>query len=239
LNTHYTYLLVDFFCFIFPFLFSFHPLFKFYKTWRAFIPASLLTAVFFIVWDSLFTHLGVWWFNPNYTLPHRFFGLPLEEILFFMCIPYACTFTYFCVKLYVKLPAIHKSVRLVFMIIIAFLLLIGLFNLQKLYTSVTFILLSLTLTFLLVKKVDFLTNFLLSFILILPFFFLSNGVLTGSFIQEPVVSYNSLHNLGIRLFTIPFEDTFYGMLLLVLNVGLYEWFGQRSKLISRHPKSIF
>ena len=233
MNTHYTYLLVDFFCFVFPFLFSFHPSFKFYKNWRAFISASLITASFFIVWDILFTHLGVWWFNPGYTLPFRFFGLPLEEILFFICIPYACTFTYFCVKLYVRLSFIDKYVRFLYALLIIFLLVFALLNLQKLYTSVTFIMLSVLLIFLLIKKADFLSHFILSFILILPFFFLSNGILTGSFIEEPVVSYHPLHNLGIRLFTIPFEDAFYGMLLLCLNIGLYEWFSARLKPVTQ------
>lgn len=227
LNTHFTYLLVDFFCLLFPFLFSFHPYFKFYKTWKAFLPASLITGAGFVVWDIMFTQLGVWSFNPAYTLSYRFFGLPLEEVLFFLCIPYACTFTYFCLKKYVKLPALNKAVHVLFILLIIALLITALLNLSRLYTSVTFILLSSTLIFMLVKRVHFLTYFLTGFLMIQPFFFLSNGILTGSFIDEAVVSYNPDHNLGIRMFTIPFEDLFYGMLLLLLNIGLYEWFCKR------------
>ena len=55
--TKYTYLLVDFFCVIFPIILSFHPKAKFHKQVNYFILPCLLTAAFFICWDVLFTHL--------------------------------------------------------------------------------------------------------------------------------------------------------------------------------------
>jgi len=60
-------------------------------------------------------------------------------------------------------------------------------------------------------------------LLMLPFLMV-NGVLTGSLIDAPIVWYNDAENLGIRIFTIPVEDVFYGMGLVLLNILLTETF---------------
>jgi lycopene cyclase domain-containing protein len=226
----YVYLCVDFCCFIVPFLFSFHPSIQFYKLWRVFLPVTASVATFFIAWDILFTHLGVWGFNPRYVLGYYFFNLPIEELLFFICIPYACMFTYYCfdkfLKVFFPLPLF---IYLTWLLVAALLVIAGL-NYQRLYTSVTFVLLSVVLMVLAKKKAPMLPVFYLTYIATLLPFFISNGILTGSWIDEPVVWYNNAHNLRVRLLTIPVEDLFYGMLLQIGNVAGFVFFSRRSRI---------
>jgi lycopene cyclase domain-containing protein len=61
----------------------------------------------------------------------------------------------------------------------------------------------------------------MSYVVILVPFFIVNGVLTGTGLSEAVVWYNDTQNFGVRLGTIPLEDTVYnlGMLLTVALVG--------------------
>ncbi len=74
----WVYMAVNIGLFIVPFIFSFHPKLKFIKTWRAFVPAVLITGSAFIIWDIVFTDLGVWSFNNRYVLGFYIFNLPLE-----------------------------------------------------------------------------------------------------------------------------------------------------------------
>lgn len=220
----YTYLLVDFFCIIFPFLFSFHPRLQFNKHWRSFLIPCLGTATFFLVWDAIFTHIGVWSFNPQYVIGLYLAGMPVEEFLFFICIPYACVFSYHCFDELFNFSSLQKPIRFFYAILSVVLLITAFFHLPHLYTSVTFILTAILLIYLAVINARFLSTFFFCFLFILIPFILSNGVLTGSFFGRTVVQYNDAHNLGIRILTIPFEDTFYGMLLLLMNVWGYERF---------------
>lgn len=218
----YTYLLVDFWCIIFPFLFSFHPRLQFFKNWKAFIWPCILTATFFLIWDGLFTHWGVWAFNPKYVVGIYFWDMPIEEFLFFICIPYACVFSYHCFKVLFRFQRFQAFTRVFYALLAVVLLSIALRHLPQLYTSVTFILCAAFLFYLVWRNEPMLATFFFCYLFILVPFILSNGVLTGSFFDRTVVMYNDAHNLGIRILTIPFEDTFYGMLMLMLNVWGYE-----------------
>jgi len=127
--------------------------------------------------------------------------------MFFVCIAYACVFTYFLIREYFpNINELFKSRIFLFVLIILSLILF-LFNLEKMYTSYAFRLLSFVLFYYLYIRIN-INAITISFISILPFMLISNGLFTGMFIKNKVVWYNDLNNLGFKIFTITFEDFF-------------------------------
>ncbi|MRI01892.1 lycopene cyclase domain-containing protein [Kriegella sp. EG-1] len=219
----YTYLFIDLCCIFVPFIASFYSKHAFYKEWKPFFFANIIVGGFFLIWDADFTYNGIWGFNSDYLIGWYIFNLPIEEVLFFLCIPYACVFTYFALKYLVKTNPLKSSQKLISILLFFYLLVMGLFSLDKWYTSITFLLAAIYLIVAFIRKQN-LSYHYLAYFMILPFFFLSNGLLTGSFLDAPIVWYNNNENLGIRMLTIPIEDIFYGMLLIFINIDLYEFF---------------
>ena len=219
----FTYLLVNFFSVIVPFIFSFHHKIKFNQFFRPYFAANLISAFCFIAWDVFFTAKGVWGFNEKYILGYRIFNLPVEECMFFFCIPFACVFTYYCLTLFYKFSwkTIIENIFIIFLSVSLFI--IGIINFHRSYTSSTFISTSvLLLACKFIFQVKWMDKFFTIYPVLLIPFFIVNGILTGSGIEQPVVWYNNDENLGIRLFTIPVEDVFYGMELMILTILFYE-----------------
>jgi len=207
-----------------PFLAGFDKRLKFQKQWKFLFPSMFLTMLVFIPWDMLKTDLQVWGFNPRYLLGFYIGNLPVEEWMFFVAIPYACLFTYHSLNYLVKTDIFGKYADTITLVLAFFLLITGLFNIGKLYTSLTFF---STGAFLLFHRffirAPYMGRFYLMYFVTLVPFFIVNGLLTGSFIPEEVVFYDNSQNLGIRLGTIPVEDMVYGLLSLLMNVTWYEY----------------
>lgn len=227
----YTYLLINIISISIPFIASFDKRLDFYKQWKYLFPGMLITLAFFISWDVLYTHLGIWGFNSRYLTGINLINLPIEEWLFFITIPYACVFTYTSLNFLVKKDYLNRYSKIISWVLIVSLLLVSILYYDRLYTSVTFFLTAIFLILhLYVFKSNYLGRFYFSFIIILIPFFIVNGILTGSFIDGEIVWYNNAMNLGIRMFTIPIEDSIYGMLLILMNITFFEWFKSKKTI---------
>lgn len=221
----YTYLAINFFTVIICFLFSFHPKIKFNRHFKAFIMASTLVAVFFIAWDVWFTKIGVWWFNDKYLIGIRLFGLPIEELLFFICIPFSCIFTYYCLDKFFRLdwkPAIENIFVIASIVV---LLILSFYFKDKIYPFVTFLTTAFSLFVLyFILKVNWVGKASFIYLILMPGFLAVNGILTGTGLESPIVNYNPERFIGYRILTIPIEDTVYGYEMILWNLFFFKKF---------------
>lgn len=234
---NYLYLLLDIGSLSLPFIFSFHPKLKFYKKWKALFLSIFIMMLVFIPWDIIFTKNGIWGFNETYFSGIYVSNLPIEEWLFFICIPYACVFTHYSlIYFFPKMALEDKNVTLITHIFIAVLLLISVIYYDKWYTFINSIYAIILLVLVELLRSEILKTFYLTFLVILIPFFIVNGVLTGSFIEESIVWYNNDENLGIRLGTIPIEDAVYAFTMLLTVLVLTDYFDKKWTKVTSHPK---
>lgn len=195
----------------------------FIKKWKAFTVSTLVVAVVFLIWDAVFTKHGVWGFNPVYCLGIDIVKMPIEEWLFFVIIPFCSLFTHFA--FFYKFPKVKlkKDTAIVFtllLMIVCFVLMLT--NYRRAYTFVNYSFLLITLALGLLYAKPLLQRFYISFLIICIPFFLVNGALTGMFTEQPVVWYDDLENLGVRIITIPVEDIGYAFTMLFGNLMVFD-----------------
>jgi lycopene cyclase domain-containing protein len=225
----YTYLALMLGSLAYPLLQSFEKRVYMWKRMREMLPAILITAFFFTIWDVYFTIERVWWFSDTHTLPYRFIYMPLEEWSFFLVIPYCCFFVYFVVNYFIPSDPLKKYQHTIARILGGLLLIVGIVFFDRIYTSIATLGSGALLLFLSYRvKVDYLGRFFLGFLFsTIPFIFV-NGQLT----EIPVVMYDNTENTGVRIVidgisNIPVEDLAYNLLMLLMNVSIYEYLVER------------
>lgn len=191
----------------------------------------VVSAIPFLIWDAAVTNRH-WFFAEQYTMGIRFFGLPFEEILFFFTVPFACLFTWQMVKKYFISSSFNSnqlngiadnflSNRTIIAIIILFLIIsIASFTNGKEYTSLTALIFSLSILYdkYYGAKIIITKRFVVYFIFVSLFTVIFNGYLTW----RPIVTYDEIYQIGLRIFTIPIEDFFFGYALLIFCTSIFE-----------------
>lgn len=219
------YFIINVASFSIPFLYSFEKRMNYIQYWKAVFLAISIVAIPFLIWDVWFTNMGVWGFNPNYLLGPTIANLPFEEVLFFFCIPYASIFTHYALLYFFPNLALPKLItKLITIGLLIAAIVIVFFNYDKWYTFINFLVFAALLLYAILTKNTILNSFYITFLVVLIPFFIVNGLLTGSFIEEQVVWYNNAENLGIRLGTVPIEDAFYAFSMLFGATVLIEKF---------------
>jgi lycopene cyclase domain-containing protein len=225
---------------------SFQKRLPFFKYWKALFAGTIAMMLVYVPWDIYFTANGIWGFNSNYITGAHLGNLPIEEWLFFICIPYACIFSYECIRYFFPRQPLKNSSVYISGIYIAFCLIFIATKFGHWYTNSAAIVSIILLVYhSFIKRSDFMGYFHLSWWILLIPFYIANGVLTGldfykypfinlhpEKISDQIVWYNNEHNLGIRIWSVPLDDFFYGMAMVLLALTVYE------KLVKRQTKLV-
>jgi lycopene cyclase domain-containing protein len=216
----WTYLLILGLSLAYPLAQSFEKRIFMFRKFRFMMPGILITGAIYIAWDIWFTKMGIWGFNHNFTRELYLFGLPVEEWLFFLVVPYCCIFLYEVLRYFVKRFYYPRVSRIVIVLLLAFFAGMIPFVYDRAYTVTSLSFASLMLVLQLVQKTykTWFSGFMITYLLSLIPFMVVNGILTSI----PVVWYNNAETLGIRAFTVPVEDFAYLMGLLLPAVNLYQ-----------------
>lgn len=218
------YLYIDVLIIAFPLIFSFVWKFKYYKFYKPLGVSILIVGGSYIIWDALVTSRGDWWFNYEYLSGPEILGLPIEEIMFFIVVPYACIFIYENLVYFVGDKEI-KFNKWFYLGLFVIFVIIGIIFYRQEYTILAMF--SVALFFLLCAFMypQVLKSRLYWMYLILSFipFTIFNYFLTSLI----VVYYNPEAIWGIRVTTIPLEDFFYNFSMLSFYLMVYIYFKNR------------
>jgi len=218
---NYLYLALNFGTLLFPLLLSFDKKVAFYKNFKPLFFAIAIMATVFLVWDFMFTKLGVWGFNSLYLSGYYMAGMPIEEYMFFFTVPYACVFIYEClISYFPKSFNISIFFRYIPLFFWLFSLLWMVFYFDKLYSLIASLFVVFLGGFPMFRKKQVLRYFTIAFLISIIPMLVVNGLLTS----KPVVFYNELEFSGIRVGTIPLEDFIYNYGMLWLTIGFYHYF---------------
>ena len=201
----------------FPLVFSFERRIKFYKRFRALVVALLIVGVFFVSWDVFATYRGDWSFNPAYVNEVKVLGLPLEEILFFITVPYSCLFVFDAMGHFFEDKKLFNPKKWVPLIIAGLVILSAFVFYGQEYTFLGILSVGLTILFVTLVNVQLFSSrsYWIYTFLTLVLFLIFNYILTS----YPVVEYSSNAITGIRVLTIPIEDFMFNFSMLTGYLG--------------------
>jgi isorenieratene synthase len=187
--------------------------------WRPALWATIVGAVPFVLWDALVTDRH-WWFEDARVLGVRLWGLPLEELGFFVLVPLACIITWELVMGGARASprgtprnGIIAAASLVAAVILGWL--------GREYTALCMLAIAVAslLDAALATRLASSRTARLHALVVLGLTTVFNGYLTA----RPIVSYDPRYQLDVRIGTIPIEDYAFGLALVWVTTALYQW----------------
>ncbi len=207
-----------------PVVLSFDKGVNYISKWKYAFSAIAVVLIPFIMWDALVNGRH-WWFNDLYITGIKIAGLPVEEWMFFITVPFSVLFIWEILHAKTGNPVSTKlkNIKIFFILLI---IPSGIFLLAgKEYTAIAFLALALAGGIDLVVDTRILAR--PNTYIYLGIVFLLNLIFNGYLTARPVVLYNPTYIMNFRFFTIPVEDILYGFSLILLNTALYQKFKEK------------
>lgn len=212
------YLLLNIVIIAIPLILIFAPKVYFYKKLKSLAFSIAIVSGLFVLWDVAASARGDWIFNERYIGSLNLLGLPIEELLFFITVPYSCLFLYETFRTYIKEKPFPYNKYLYG--ILAFSCLSGaLVFANKTYTATVLIVSAIVFAGAIFCFRDIFASsiFWLYIIVCTLLFGTFNHILTSL----PVVMYSPNAITGLRIAAIPLEDFLYNFSLLSLYLIFY------------------
>jgi lycopene cyclase domain-containing protein len=187
-----------------------------------------IIGIFFIAWDVFATARGHWSFNLAYVNDFKFLGLPIEEILFFITVPYSCLFVFDSVLHFLGDKELFSPRKWLFTVIGLLIILSSFGFYNKEYTFLAILSVGLSILVVSLVNVSLLSSktFWIYTVLTLGLFLIFNYILTSL----PVVQYSSTAITGFRITTIPIEDFLFNFSMLTNYLTIYIWASKKLKI---------
>lgn len=218
------YLLIDLGAWSVPLLFTFGPFAPYDRKLGRVLAAFLTAGLVFIAWDVWATAEGHWGFASEHVMSVRLIGLPVEEVLFFLIIPYSSLFILANLEHYFSDRAFRFPGWLTAALSAGFLAAAVAFRNQA-YTRTAMIACGAFFPAAAAFGRGVLGSVLFWIYMGISYipFLVVNYLLTS----PPIVWYNPAAIWGIRVTTIPLEDFFYSFAMLGFYTLVYRRIGGR------------
>jgi lycopene cyclase domain-containing protein len=213
------YLIINILIFVPVLVLSFKTDVKPHKHPIALLAAYLLVSFPFILWDIWATSQGHWGFNSDYLLGPKLFGIPMEEWLFFITVPFAMIYVWGVVKKFINDKPSALAWPFLGLGIVGGLSVWMLFNhWENGYTRTVALVSLLTVVLLLVSRITYTARFWTFQVILLALFLIFNTILTSI----PIVTYGTDAIIGFKMGTIPIEDFLFSFALVNLFLLVFH-----------------
>lgn len=195
--------------------------------WTALILSILCSGIFFTLRNYYFINIGVKTYNPEHIIGTTIYGVPIEDMLFFITVPYAFIFIYRWVTKYFQFLEIQQFTYIFSLTLTITSILLSIIYYNYIYTFLTVSVLAVLngiVYFGYTPK--WYSKFLIAFFIVTLHYILIDGIITLT-VENKIVNHAEGSVIGLYFFSIPIEDILGFFLLFLMVTTYYEVFQRK------------